>query len=390
MGMNMFGAFKKIYKIMGSVMNGSKNIFSNSGNTGTDYDSWVHAQERDFNWYTTRMFKKEINEWIPLLDFFRDELDQQGKVVVDVGCGPTGGILKFMTARLKIGIEPLANRFLEKGFENIASPDILFLNSYGEQIPLVNGYADVVCCMHSLGHVQKPKKVLAEVNRILKEGGEVFVLEIMRSPQQLTIDHPIALQFEDFIQWFEENHYGEIRTDMTKTLEENGQTFPLFYGIFRKEKRPSMLGPVIDFNSDAHDNQIAGGWYELEGESQLFRWVTNRFSAYVGISKKNTLFVIEGYTVLDHFPNKALSVSFSVNDVEIGTHEFRSNGPFCLKIPLPQKFQDSKAKVMGFSSCFFIPDDVLGNGDRRELSFMVFRMGLFPNLESVSAVDLIS
>lgn len=368
----------------------TKSFFSNSGNTGTDYDSWTYAQERDFNWYTVRMFKEEINDWIPLLDFFQNELDQQGKVVVEIGCGPTGGVLKFMKARLKIGIEPLANRFIEKGFENIASPDILFLNSFGEQIPLVNGYADVVCCIHSLGHVQKPQEVLMEVDRILKEGGEVFILEIMRTSMQVTIDHAVALQPEDFFNWFEENGYSKIRMDTTKTIQENEQRLPLFYGIFRKKKRPSMLSSVIDFNSDAYDNQISGGWYELEGRAPSFRWVANRFSAYVGISKDHKIFVIEGYAMLDHFPNNELCISFSVNDLSIGEHRLTSNGLFCLKMPLPQQFEDGKAKVRGFNNYFFIPDDVLGNGDRRELSFMIFRMGFFSNFESASTNDPIS
>lgn len=376
----MSGALKRI----SSTVNRIKSFLSNSGNTGTDYDSWMYAQERDFNWYTVRMFKEKINDWIPLLDFFQNELGQQGKVVVEIGCGPTGGVLKFIKARLRIGIEPLANRFLEKGFENIKSPDILFLNSFGEHIPLVNGFADVVCCIHSIGHVQKPQEVLMEVDRILKEGGEVFILEIMRTSMQVTIDHAVALQPGDFIDWFRQKKYSIIRSDLNQTIRENEYDLPLFYGIFRKEIRPCMLKAVIDFEIDPCEKQISGGWYELEGKPRSFRWVTNRFSAYVGVSKEHTIFVIEGYVMLDHFPNKELCISFTVNDLEIGKHRFRSNGPFCLKMLLPQQFPEGKVKIKGYSNNFFIPDDVLGNGDRRELSFMIFRMGFFSNFESAS------
>ena len=348
-----------------------------------DYNAWTIAQEGNFRWYTERMFKDQINTWFSLLDFFQTELDQQEKVVVEIGCGPTGGLLKFMKARLLIGIEPLANRFLEKGFENIANSDILFLNSFGEHIPLVNDFADVVCCIHSLGHVQRPQQILLEVDRILKEGGRVFILEIMRKSEEVTRDHPVALQNEDLIGWFEEYNYCTVRSDTTKTIQENDQEFPLFYSIFRKEKRRCTLSAVIDFDVGSYEDQIGGGWYDLAAESRSFRWVSDQFLAYLAISKEHKTLVTEGYVVVDHFPNRELCLSFYINETKIGEHIFRDTGLFCLKMPLRQQFPEGKVKVKGWSSHFFVPDHVSGNGDDRELSFMIFRIGLYTTFELV-------
>jgi SAM-dependent methyltransferase len=333
-------------------------------------------QETDFRWYTERMFKDQINAWSDLFDFFQSELDQQGKVVVEIGCGPTGGVLKFIKARLRIGIEPLANRFLEKGFENILNPDILLLDSFGEQVPLVNGFADVVCCMHSLGHVRQPERVLAETDRILKEEGMVLILEIMRTPEQLTRDHAVSLLPDDLIGWFEAHNYSPIRIDTTRTIKEDSRELPLFYGIFKKEKGTCDLSAMIDFEADPCEPQVAGGWYELEMEERASRWVSDQFSAYLGLSKEHNTLITEGYVVLDHFANQELSVSFFINEIKVGDHTFKQNGPFRLEMPFRHPFPEGRVRIRGRSNQFFVPHEVLGNGDHRELSLMIFRVGL--------------
>ena len=344
----------------------------------TKYDQWAIAQEKDFEWYSQRMFKDQINAWNPILEFFKSELDQQGKIVVEIGCGPTGGILKFMKAQLLIGIEPLSNQFLQKGFENIVNPKILFLNSFGEDIPLVNGFADMVCCIHSLGHVQKPKIVLKEADRILKEGGKLLLLEILREPTQITEEHPIALKTEDFARWLEKNQYSHIRMDATQTLQENEEHLSLFYGIFRKEIQPCKLSSTIDFSIESYEEQIGGGWFSLETESLPMRWVSNEFSAYLSLKKDHKILLIEGYVTTEHFSNKNLRVSFEVNGVHLGEQEFHDDCPFCLKFPLPKNPTIGKTKVKGYSSECFVPDQKTGSGDDRELSFIIFRLGFYP------------
>jgi len=341
-----------------------------------EYDKWEAAQERDFQWYSERMFKDQINEWSHLLDFFKNDLNQAGKVIVEIGCGPTGGMLKFMKGRLKIGVEPLANRFLEKGFDNIIGPEILYLNSFGEGIPLVNGFADVVCCIHSIGHVQNPISILNETDRVLKDSGRLMILEILRSSEDVTKDHPLTIESDLFFKWLDAHGYEEIRIDLTQTIEEDDKILKLFYGIFEKPSTPSHFDSTIDFQISDYENQIAGGWFDLEVAEKKYRWVSNHFLAFLRSKSQATSIFIEGYVMTDHFTSQSIEITFLVDGQEVGKHTFKKTSDFHLTYTLPDHLDNEKIKVEASSDTFFVPKNSVGNGDDRELSFMVFKLGI--------------
>ena len=207
----------------------------------TTRKAWQVAQETNFKWYCERIADIHINKWIPDLDFFKPFLNHKDKVIVEIGCGPTGGLLKFMEGKLRIGVEPLANRFLGMGFKNIAQTEILFLNAFGEEIPLVDGFADIVCLIHSLGHAQDPELILNEADRILKIGGEIYILEIIRKQDQITIDHPVSITKNDLFHWLDQNGYDTVKTDFSLTTRESDTDYPLFNGVFKK------IGPEFIF-----------------------------------------------------------------------------------------------------------------------------------------------
>lgn len=91
-----------------------------------------------------------------------------GKIVVDIGSGPACTLCWIPNAKARIGVDPLADRFMELG---IASHDMLYLNAPGERIPLPSGYVDVVISINALDHVEDPEAVMKEINRILRPGG---------------------------------------------------------------------------------------------------------------------------------------------------------------------------------------------------------------------------
>jgi ubiquinone/menaquinone biosynthesis C-methylase UbiE len=112
-----------------------------------------------------------------------------GKVVVDVGPGPRVGLggralapaaspdLGFpdaCSARVSIGVDPLAERFAEHGLL-IPNSSAVYLSTGAEHIPLVRESVDVVLARNSLDHVDDPEQVLEEGRRILRPGGTLIL-----------------------------------------------------------------------------------------------------------------------------------------------------------------------------------------------------------------------
>jgi SAM-dependent methyltransferase len=102
-----------------------------------------------------------------------DEHFFDGKVVLDIGPGPLG-FPDACPARLSIGVEPLAELYREHGLLLEGSPAI-YLSVGAESIPLVSGCVDVVVARNSLDHVDDPRAVLAEAQRLLRPGGTLIL-----------------------------------------------------------------------------------------------------------------------------------------------------------------------------------------------------------------------
>jgi SAM-dependent methyltransferase len=102
-----------------------------------------------------------------------------GRVVVDIGPGPLG-FPDACPARVSIGVEPLAERFRQRGL--LLDGHAIYLVVGAESIPLVSESVDVVVSRNSLDHVTSPAAAMAEARRILRPGG-VLVLSV-------DVDHP--------------------------------------------------------------------------------------------------------------------------------------------------------------------------------------------------------
>lgn len=94
------------------------------------------------------------------------------KVILDIGCGPRGSLEWAHAAKRRIGLDPLADKYLKLG---AATHDMEYMKSGSESIPLPDSYCDVVCSFNSLDHVHDVKETAAEIKRILNPQG-IFLL----------------------------------------------------------------------------------------------------------------------------------------------------------------------------------------------------------------------
>lgn len=135
-------------------------------------ETWNAAQGAEYNYWIrrgTRGLDKDGRD--RLLYFYEIPLSFNGKIVVEVGCGP-GNFLRVITAKERIGIEPLLDKFSE--IFNMSSSEIQFIKGKGESIPLPDDKADVVFCSNVLNHVQYPEMCLKEIRRIMKNDGILY------------------------------------------------------------------------------------------------------------------------------------------------------------------------------------------------------------------------
>jgi demethylmenaquinone methyltransferase/2-methoxy-6-polyprenyl-1,4-benzoquinol methylase len=112
----------------------------------------------------------------------------QSKVekIVDVACG-TGDMILYWQQRAKksnvsieniIGIDPSAG-MMEVGKKKL--PDIEFIQSGAEELPLEDNVADILSISYGIRNVVKRKEAINEFNRVLKKDGLLVILEFAKS-----------------------------------------------------------------------------------------------------------------------------------------------------------------------------------------------------------------
>lgn len=99
--------------------------------------------------------------------------DYRDKRVLDIGCGPRGSLEWATMATERIGVDPLADDYLEMG---AAEHAMTYVASGAESIPFPDASFDVVCSFNSLDHVDDLEAAIAEMKRLTVPGGLLLVI----------------------------------------------------------------------------------------------------------------------------------------------------------------------------------------------------------------------
>jgi 2-polyprenyl-3-methyl-5-hydroxy-6-metoxy-1,4-benzoquinol methylase len=117
---------------------------------------------------------------------------QSGKVV-DVGCGQ-GGFQSYVTDREYIGVDivhypefPDSGRFIQSDLDRC-------------EIKLPDNYAEVVCSIEAIEHLENPRAFMRELRRITAPGGIIIVT----TPNQLSLLSKLTLVFKNQFNAFQE------------------------------------------------------------------------------------------------------------------------------------------------------------------------------------------
>jgi ubiquinone/menaquinone biosynthesis C-methylase UbiE len=115
------------------------------------------------------------------------EVSFKDKVILDVGCGPRGSLEWADMARRRVGLDPLANKYLKLG---ASKHSMEYCNSSAESMPFddctfdyVFSYNSLDHVENSLDHVENVNLVLSEIHRVLKQNGSFYLMvEVNHEP----------------------------------------------------------------------------------------------------------------------------------------------------------------------------------------------------------------
>ena len=93
--------------------------------------------------------------------------------VLEVGGGGTP-MVDFFPSAVRVSVDPLT-RFYHQAFGDLLSAGVIQLACRGEELPFCNAVFDLVVCRNVLDHVESPPLVVAELVRVLRPGGLLYV-----------------------------------------------------------------------------------------------------------------------------------------------------------------------------------------------------------------------
>lgn len=126
-----------------------------------------------------------------------------GGVLVDVGCG-AGNLRSFVWGESSNGNSYCCDRYL--GVDAVrydsfpADAEFLPLDLDSGRVPLADGFADVVCAVETIEHLENPRAFMRELVRLTKPGGWVIVT----TPNQLSLLSKLTLVLKNQFSAFQD------------------------------------------------------------------------------------------------------------------------------------------------------------------------------------------
>jgi ubiquinone/menaquinone biosynthesis C-methylase UbiE len=105
-----------------------------------------------------------------------------GQNFLDIGCG-TGWAVRYAANLVKesgkaYGID-FSSKMIEKAKMNSLNyENIYFYKTSAKNLPFENNYFNTVICTNAFHHFSKPSKALDEIFRVLRPGGNIYIMDL--------------------------------------------------------------------------------------------------------------------------------------------------------------------------------------------------------------------
>lgn len=176
-------------------------------------------------------FNSIAKDWNKIrVDYFKDELreiavnsvDIKGKVIADLGAG-TGFITLRVgeEASLVFPIDSSENMLkeLHKSARDKNLNNIYPIKGNLEELPLFDNSVDIIFMNMALHHITNPDIAIKEMNRVLKDGGEVIITDVEEHSGEWAIEEMydlwLGFRHEQLENWYRKA--GFLNIDVKST-----------------------------------------------------------------------------------------------------------------------------------------------------------------------------
>lgn len=152
--------------------------------------------------------------------------------VLEIGTGPIYGCLPYITARLKVGIDPLYSEYFDAGL--LARPCNLYrLPCRIEAFSWPERFSAILS-MNALDHGDCDFCAIDRIAESLAPRGRFYLHVHLRRPDQLNVGHDHALRLEDLDAAIERNGLREIKRDIYERDPVEGCAYKTVIGVWEK------------------------------------------------------------------------------------------------------------------------------------------------------------
>jgi 2-polyprenyl-3-methyl-5-hydroxy-6-metoxy-1,4-benzoquinol methylase len=192
-----------------------------------------------------------------------------GKDVLDVGCGVGNDLSRFARGGARVTGVDLAEHSIELAKKNFAQRGLegRFLVMDGERMILPNASFDLVYCHTVLHFTPNPRRMVEEIHRVLRPGGQGIImtvnrrswLNLMHRLFKVKIDHLDAPVFSQFT-------IAEFRRllDIFETVDLAVERFPVATKVHEGMKARLFNGLFV-----AAFNALPRSWVNQSGHHLL-------------------------------------------------------------------------------------------------------------------------
>ncbi len=169
---------------------------------------------------------------------------KKGNALLDLGCG-TGWAVCHAAGMLEgqgrfVGVD-LSEKMIDKARENVRGlANTTFYVANAAALPLDSDGFDHVICTWSFHHHDKPESTLAEVHRVLKPGGKVWILDASaEDPLTRWIDRRQAQIEPGHVKMYSTREYREMfkKAGLTSVSDQTMLFYPIKLHRAEKSRR---------------------------------------------------------------------------------------------------------------------------------------------------------
>jgi SAM-dependent methyltransferase len=162
-------------------------------------------------------------------------------VVVEFGPGPAG-IIEYIDARERYGVEPLIDKY-RADYPHLQTSNVTYYGIPAEEVSVISsGSADLVICFNMLDHTIDPEKVLKELHRIAKpEAAFLFQVnlyreknQILKRPPEHAALHPHTFVLDEMLETLEKNGLKVLKSHCRQEPTPCGEYYFIAAGVVTK------------------------------------------------------------------------------------------------------------------------------------------------------------